>query len=180
MNFNLLFAAVSSLFFSIEFGIDVNDGQDYLFFEGDNQTAHLSRVNNTIALYLNFNEKLCVYKTNVSGDSFIFTWQGFLVNEEPMQQSYLNCEAFNTNFEKFTFISPIIGSYYNEVDLEPVYSVENSFNYWYIALIIFIFGILFESKSHGMQLLKKLLTSRNLAVNEHEKLSSQNIHITDV
>ena len=49
-----------------------------------------------------------------------------------------------------------------------------------IALIIFIFGVLFESKSHGMQLLKKLLTSRNLAVNEHEKLSSQNIRITDV
>lgn len=182
MNFNLLFAAVSSLFFSIEFGIDVNDRQDYLFFEGANQTAHLARVNKTVTLYLNVNQKLCVYKTNVSGDTFIFTWQGFLVDGEAMQQNYLNSETFDTHFEKFTFISPIIGSYYNEVDLEPVpvYNVKNSFNYWYIALIVFIFGVLFESKSHGMHLLRRLFFGKNLPANDHVHLSSQNIHITDV
>ena len=182
MNFNLLFAAVSSLFFSIEFGIDVNDRQDYLFFEGANQTAHLARVNKTITLYLNVNQKLCVYKTNVSGDTFIFTWQGFLVDGEAMQHSYLNSETFDTHFEKFTFISPIIGSYYNELDLEPVpvYNVKNSFNYWYIALIVFIFGVLFESKSHGMHLLRRLFFGKNLPANDHVHLSSQNIHITDV
>ena len=182
MNFNLLFAVVSSLFFSIEFGIDVNDRQDYFFFEGDNQTAHLARVNKTITLQLYLDEKLCVYKTNVSGDSFIFTWQGFLVNGEAMQQSYHNSENFDIHFENFTFISPIIGSYYNEVGLKPVpvYSVKNSFNYWYIVLIVFIFGVLFESKSQGMHLFRKLFLSRNLPANEHERLSIQDIRITDV
>ena len=97
-----------------------------------------------------------------------------------MQQSYHNCETYDTNFEKFTFISPIIGSYYNEVDLEPVYSVKNSFNYWYIALIVFILGVLFESKSHGVQLLRRLFLSTNLPANKHEHISSQNISITDV
>ena len=182
MIFNLLFAAVSSLYFSIEFGIDLKDKQDYLFFEGQNQTAHLSRINNTITLYLSQQENFSVYETNVNGYFFIFTWQGFLVNGQEMQQDRSNGEIVNIHFEKFTFLSPIIRSFDKDVDIEPVYRVESSFNYWYIVLIIFTLGVLFESKSHGMRLLKRLLDRDVLSasISQIDEHSNQNIRITDV
>lgn len=179
MNFNLLFATISSLFFTIEFGINITDRQDFLFFEGENQTAHLYRFNNTVCFYLNQDEKTYQCCTNVSGDTFTFTWQGFLVNDKKMQQCLSTDKIPETNFNKFSFLSPLVEYFYNKADVEPVYSIENSFNYWYIVLIVFIFGVLFESKSYGILLLQRLF-SKHLMVNQHDQVPDQNIQITNV
>ena len=158
MMFNLIFSAISSLYFSLEFEINLHR-QDYFFFEGENQTAHCYQINNTVTLLLSHLDNFSVYKKNVTGDSFTFTWQGFLVNGEEMKKDSTFSEIPNLSFENFTFLSPIIR--YLDDNIEPVYQMEDSFNYWYIALIIFTLGILFESKSRGLQFLRQILTKNH-------------------
>ena len=55
MNFNFLFSVVSALSFVVEFPVNSNNTQDYFFFEGNNQTAHLYRENKTLFLHLSGN-----------------------------------------------------------------------------------------------------------------------------
>ena len=61
MNFTLLFTVVENLSFVIDFKLSLDQKQDFLFFEGVNDSAHLFRQNSTILLNVN-NE---LYKTDI-------------------------------------------------------------------------------------------------------------------
>ena len=65
MNFTLLFTVVENLSFVIDFKLSLDQKQDFLFFEGVNDSAHLFRQNSTILLNVN-NE---LYKTDIGEGS---------------------------------------------------------------------------------------------------------------
>ena len=81
MNFTLLFTVVENLSFVIDFKLSLDQKQDFLFFEGVNDSAHLFRQNSTILLNVN-NE---LYKTDIV-DRIQFSWRGFKVNGSEMEK----------------------------------------------------------------------------------------------
>ena len=161
MNFNLLFTVVSSLSFVIEFPVNSNNTQDYFFFEGINSTAHLYREDKTLFLHLNHDhgKVFSLFNTTIDGDSFLFSWEGFKMNEVDMLLQRSNGELKQTRFEHFTFLSPII----DDLDIEPppvhVYNLKTDVNYWYFFILTFGAGILLESKTKGYSILKQLIQS---------------------
>ena len=156
MNFNLLFTVVSSLSFVIEFPVNSNNTQDYFFFEGINSTAHLYREDKTLFLHLNHDhgKVFSLFNTTIDGDSFLFSWEGFKMNEVDMLLQRSNGELKQTRFKHFTFLSPII----DDLDIEPppvhVYNLKTDVNYWYFFILTFGAGILLESKTKGYSILK--------------------------
>ena len=69
------------LSFVIDFKLSLNQKQDFLFFEGVNDSAHLFRQNSTILLNVN-NE---LYKTDIRGDKV--TFNGY----EIIKRNFENC-----------------------------------------------------------------------------------------
>ena len=74
--------------------------QDFLFFEGVNDSAHLFRQNSTILLNVN-NE---LYKTDIV-DRIQFSWRGFKVNGSEMEKIKSTGEEKILTFDAFTFLS---------------------------------------------------------------------------
>ena len=105
MNFTLLFTVVENLSFVIDFKLSLDQKQDFLFFEGVNDSAHLFRQNSTILL--NVNNKL--YKTDIV-DRIQFSWRGFKVNGSEMEKIKSTGEEKILTFDAFTFLSPIVKS----------------------------------------------------------------------
>ena len=148
--FNLLFATISTLSFSIEFQNKFNVVlQNYFLFEGENQSAHLYRVNDTLTLLMvqGRNYSLLKSKVYVNDDSFTFSWPEFTINGQKMKKERNVGEISNHHYENYTFLSPLI-TFSDVKPVKNVYSIKDTFNYWYIVLIIFVMGIIFESKSH--------------------------------
>ena len=91
------------LSFVIDFKLSLNQKQDFLFFEGVNDSAHLFRQNSTILLNVN-NE---LYKTDIV-DRIQFSWKGFKVNGSEMEKIKSTGEGEILTFDAFTFLSPIV------------------------------------------------------------------------
>ena len=62
----------------------------------------------------------------------------------------------NLLFDSFTFISPIIEVISIEGETSCIYQLNDGINYWYILLIVLIVSGLFESKTHGLRIAKKI------------------------
>ena len=159
MNFSLVFAAISSLSFIVEFSINSQSKQDFFFLEGENQSAHFSRDGVFLTLYLNQRGNFCLYNSTISEESFRFSWDGFKINDNEMKSIQSTGNIVNMQFDHFVFISPIFGITTTDdaTKVESLYSVNGDVNYWYIVLIVFVVGVLFESKSQGFELTKRFI-----------------------
>ena len=156
MNFTLLFPLISTLSFVVEFPVDTTNKQDYIYFEGVNQTAHLFRDNYILTLYLNRGSNYSLYNAEINHGYFSFSWSGFRVNDVAMTVMKSIGSIDDINFDQFTFISPIFDVILNEPETEYVYRLHDNVNYWYILLIVFAVSVLFESKTKGLGVAKKL------------------------
>ncbi len=159
MNFNVLFTTVSALKFVIDFPVNLNETQDYFYFEGYNNTAHLFRKNATLLLHLSQNngEENALYNTTLHGKNFQFSWNGFKVNEEKMMLHSSKGLISELEFEHFSFLSAIVEPLDIECTFEPIYYDMEKVNYWYFLIMMFVVGIIFESKTHGINILKRFL-----------------------
>ena len=155
MNFHFLFSLLSAHTFVVEFPVHVGDRQDYFFFEGENQTAHLYRNNHTLGLFLSRGSSYSRYYTEINQDNFTFSWDEFSVDEVKMNLSDTVGSVDDLQFENFTFLSPVTKVSLNEGETECVHQL-NSVNYWYILLIVLLVGALFDSKTHGLEMAKKI------------------------
>ena len=147
MNFSLFFAVVSTLAFSLHYEIDSNQTQDYFIFQSSNNTAQLSRRNNTLILYLRQDGAYEIYNYNVT-NNFEFSWGGYKVNNEKMVRVRTNGQVDALSFDSYTFLSPILSFY--ELTLldgepEPVFGCKE-INYGYIAFILIGVFLGFELK----------------------------------
>ena len=141
MDLTLLFALTVTLTFTVQFG--VNDGlqQDYFMLQGDNQTAHLHRRNQTLYLHLVQEDSLEIYMGDVKASNFNFSWTGYTINGRPMSVIKKSGNVSTMHFKQFTFISPVYDSF---EDLEcriETHHEKRSRNYWYIVGIA-IFAVI--------------------------------------
>ena len=151
MNFTILFGIVSTLSFSVRFNLDEGKRQDFFLFEGNNQSAHLFRIDYKLHLNLMENGKHKFLTSNLDGYNFSFTWKGYKVNGKDMvpYKSNKNTQIWNSTYNTFTFISPLITDWEQlECPPEPVYSCEKktSINYGYVVMIGVGLLILCQSK----------------------------------
>ena len=140
MNFTILFGVVSTLSFSLKFILDEGKRQDFFLFEGNNQSAHLFRIDNKLHLNIEENGKYKFLTSNLDGYNFSFSWRGYKVNGEEMvsYKTDKNNQIWNSTYNTFTFISPFIKDW-EPLDCPPlpVYSCEKKMpiNYGYVAMI---------------------------------------------
>ena len=156
MNFTLFFSLISTLSFVVEFPVHSGNKQDYFYFEGRNQSAYLSRNDQNLSLFLSQGSNYSLYRKQINRSNFFFSWNGFQVNDVGMTVVKTIGSVDDFNFDHFTFISPIVDVIFNEPETECVYSLSDNVNYWYILLIVLVVSALFESKSQGLGIVKKL------------------------
>ena len=147
MNFNLILNLVSTLSFSLKFGNNMEMHQDYFIFEGDNTSAHMFRDTCTLYLYLRQGLEYSIYHLNVS-DSFVFTWDGYLINGTNMKQNDIG-DISELIFENFTFVSPLLEVDTNRDMTPELIKRKNSsrdIKYWHILLIVIGLCIFLELK----------------------------------
>ena len=159
MNFTLLFAVVENLSFIIDFKLSLDQKQDFLFFEGVNDSAHLFRQNSTILLNVN-NE---LYKTDIV-DRIQFSWRGFKVNGSEMEKIKLTGEEEILTFDAFTFLSPIVKISKEEEEAKEEYFhsfLSQKINYYYIFAIVFLTVLLVDAKPRTFRLVKDLFSRMN-------------------
>ena len=155
MEFNIFFALVSALSFSIRFDIDSNKKQDYLIFQSDADTVHLFRENNTLVLYMRQNQSYNIYNYYNITDDFSFTWDGYKINEEKMVLLKSLGDIGTMYFDSYTFLSPIT-DFYEPTSIKPVYN-HNGINYGYITMIVVGVVLTFKSKLITSIIYKKVL-----------------------
>ena len=156
MNFHFLFSLLSTLSFVVNFPVHDGDRQDYFLFEGENQTAYLYRNNHSLCLHLSQGSNYSLYNTRLNKDNFTFSWYGFSVDGTEMILTDTVGSVDNFLFDSFTFISPIIEVIFNEAETSCIYQMNDGINYWYILLIVFAVSGIFESKTHGLRIAKKI------------------------
>jgi hypothetical protein len=155
-----MFTTVASLSFLIEFPINSHLKQDFFFFEGKNQSAHLCRDNQSLILYVNKQNNFTKHTITIEENAFIFSWDGLLVNNNKMRLDSSSGIVKDLHFDHFTFMSPNFDLGLNKNPTEAtVLTGENIVNYWYIVLIVFLISALFNSKDRGIELVKKLFNS---------------------
>ena len=158
MDFSLLFSIVSALSFTIEFAIDGEKTQDYFLFGGNNNSAHLFRENKT--LYLQLSRKngktYSIYDSGVNEGKFEFSWNGFLVDGRKMKMLRSNGNITKLDFEHFTFLSPLVDIFQLECSDAAFYNCKDVINYWYFAAILVVVGIVFDSKTSAINILRRL------------------------
>ena len=101
MNFTFLFAAIAALTFKVQFSVDDNSRQDYFLFQGDDQSAHLHRQNQTLYLHLIQGNDVEVYEMSlqIAGTNFYFSWLNYMVDEDPtMLVKKESAASFRWNF----------------------------------------------------------------------------------
>ena len=157
MNFNLLFSAVSTLSFIIEFPSSTEQRQDYFFFQGNDQYAHLFRENDTLILHVSSGAGYRVYNTNSEEGAFQFSWSGFEVNGLEMNLQKSSGIIGHHKYENLTFLSPIIHISDFKSLLEPVYHQTAVVNYWYFLIMVLAVAAVFDSKPAIIELVKKHL-----------------------
>ena len=151
MEFNILFALTASLNFIIDFMILPDVRQDFLFFAGQNTSAHLYRENNLVFFYLQNNANYETYQTDIE-NKLEFSWQDFKMNGTGMKQiKSSHNESVEMKFDAYTFLSPIIHNIQEEPIIEEILSLEK-INYYYILAIVLCVVLLFDAKPRMFKL----------------------------
>ena len=157
MEFNLLFTLVGNLTFVIEFDILPGPTQDFLFFNGDNASAHLYRENRTVILHV-ADVGFETYKSTIE-NKLEFSWEGFKINGTEMDKTKSN-GSIDLRFDTFTFLSPIIAVHdinpREEEIIDEILSSE-TVNYYYILLIVLLVVLVVYSKPRTFRLVQSLL-----------------------
>ena len=139
------------LSFVIDFKLSLDQKQDFLFFEGVNDSAHLFRQNSTILLNVN-NE---LYKTDIV-DRIQFSWRGFKVNGSEMEK------IKSTGEEKILTFDVKISKEEEEAKEEYFHSfLSQKINYYYIFAIVFLTVLLVDAKPRTFRLVKDLFSRMN-------------------
>ena len=136
MNFTLLLATMSS--FSITF--DASETNDLLHLNGPNVSAQLLKVDKDIFLHLTQRGNRSSYSTSLNKEIFNFTWDGFLVDGQPMLPTKpLLHSQYPTTFSTLNHEAQCL-------------TVEKyGTNYWYICGFAVFAGFLYKSFSLFIQ-----------------------------
>ena len=156
MDFNLLFTIIGNLSFVIDFEILPDTHQDFLFFEGNNASAHLYRRNNTVFLNV-ADSSFEAYQVDIK-DKLEFSWDGFKINGSEMKKVKTSGNVSKLNFDAFTLLSPILkmDEPREEAIMETLLTSEK-LNYYYILAIVFLSVLLVDSKPRTFRLIENLL-----------------------
>ena len=134
-----------SLTFVLNFDVNKNIYQDYFIFHGNDTSAHLFRENNTINLVLMSDENYVIYQSNVT-NSFIFEWDGFIINDEKMKlrTNQLMFDVNQLTFYNYTFISSFSSQDIKTLTLEDT---KELFQELIVAVVldIILIGVIFRS-----------------------------------
>ena len=74
MNLQVVFNLISTLTFVFKFPVNLNRQQDYFYFDGVNQSAHLSRSDKIVTLHLSQGENYTVFLGTVNQSTFLLDW----------------------------------------------------------------------------------------------------------
>ena len=153
MNFTLLFAIVGDLSFVIDFNIIPGETQDFLFFEGINDSAHLYRQNNTVLLHVNTE----IYRANIE-NKLEFSWDKFRINGTEMEKIKSSGIDRVPEFDAFTFLSPALNhqEYREEKIINSILSTDKV-NYYYIFVIVILSVLLVDSKPRTFRIIRDIL-----------------------
>jgi len=177
MQFSYIFSLVANLSFTIHFPVDSSERQEYFIFNGNNSTAHLSRQNNTLILFLRYdgqNIEYEIYEHKVTSD-FSFTWKDYKINNEEMSLVKYAGQIKRLYFDTYTFISPLLTEQYEIPDsATPVFSCKEV-NYGYIFFIMVLVLLTFQTK----HLLPKVYKSL-IANTEQKSQDSVYVEIDDI
>ena len=169
MEFNLLFSVVGALSFVIEFDILPDERQDFLFFTGDNTSAHLFRENNTVFLHI-ADTHFETYRTDIE-NQLEFSWDGFKVNGTEMKKVKTNGNVAKLNFDVFTFLSPIVKNEPREEAIIETLLTSEKLNYYYILAIVFLSVLLIDSKPRTFHLIQDIFR-RKKEESEYEVMNN--------
>ena len=152
MNFTLFFPVLTLLNFSIDFEINKNSKQAFLYFSSENCSAHLFRENNEVYFKTEFGNDSSLYQTTVI-DKLRFSWKGFTVNNTEMLQinstiNFADRCCIDFKFTDFTVLSPVLdfSHIFVPIESQPVFSNFKQVNYGYIVAIVFCVGLLLNIK----------------------------------
>ena len=171
MDFNLLFAVVGNLSFVLEFEISPIAHQDFLFFEGENSSAHLYRQNNTVFLNV-ADSNFETYQTRIE-DKLEFSWTGFKINGSDMEKIKTSGNVTKLEFDVFTLLSPIM-----EIDKPREEKImrtileSNKVNYYYILSIVLLVALLVDLKARSLRLIQYILCMEKDGEGEYEVMQS--------
>ena len=161
MNLQVVFFFISTLTFVFKFSVNLDSQQDYFYFEGTNQSAHLSRSQKIVTLHLSQGENFSVFREIINQSTFTFSWIGFKINGKPMNLTKSEGDTSELNYNSLLFMSPIL----DEIEECSSNCSEeilqyNSVNYWYIVLIVLTIGVSLNLKEEVLNSLKRILTDR--------------------
>ena len=157
MNFYVVFNTVSTLTFVFEFAVNLENKQDFFYLEGQNQSALLSRTNDTIFLSIQHEENFALYSDTINQSTFEFSWKGFRINEKPMLIEKKEGRIHAFNYNNFLVLSPILNQIEECIVTKPEHFFHyDSVNYWYIVLIALAVGITIDSKEKSLKLIDTL------------------------
>ena len=154
MNFTLFLPILTLLNFSIDFDINKNQKQAFLFFSSENCSAYLHRENNEVTFKTEFGNHSSLYKTTIT-DKLRFSWKGFTVNGTEMLRinstmNFTDRCCIDFEFTDFTILSPILDFSHilvpSETECQPIFSSIKQVNYGYIVAIVFCVGLLLNIK----------------------------------
>ncbi len=155
MDFNLLFGLVSALAFQIQFIVNHDAKQDYFYFDGENETAHLFRENNTVTLHLAKDPNYTVYQVDIL-NTLTFSWDNFKVNGTPMALVQDNGDVSKSQYSTFTFLSPVVHDPDLDCSTQPVINFK-TINYGYIIAIVSVIAFVFDLKPAVVKRIRDLL-----------------------
>ena len=157
MNFTLFLPILTLLNFSIDFDINKNQKQAFLFFSSENCSAYLHRENNEVTFKTEFGNHSSLYRTTIT-DKLRFSWKGFTVNGTEMLRinstmNFTDRCCIDFEFTDFTILSSIPDFSYildpsecTLIEIQPVFSSIKQINYGYIVAIVFCVGLLLNIK----------------------------------
>ncbi|MCP4458323.1 MAG: hypothetical protein GY816_09930 [Cytophagales bacterium] len=160
MEFNLLFGLVSALSFHIQFIVTHDERQDYFYFSGENETAHLFRENNTVTLYLAKDLNFSIYEADFLG-TLSFTWEDFKINGIAMTLVRANGNVESSKYNTFTFLSPMIHEPLLVCSTQPVMTFK-SINYGYLIAIVSIVAAVFDLKPVVVKRIRDILLKQHI------------------
>ena len=158
MNIQVVFHVITTLTFVFKFPVDLNTQQDYFFFEGANQSAHLCRSQKIVTLYLNQGENFSVFSATLNQSIFTFSWIGFEINGKAMNLTKSGGDTSKLNYNRLLFMSPIVDEIEEcSTNCSAQIAQYNNINYWYIVLIVLAIGISLNLKEEAINSLTKIL-----------------------
>ena len=174
MNFTILFHAIGSLNFHVQFSVLSYYTQDLFFFQGGNSSAHLYCNNSTVSLYIHDDKDFQLYQADIL-NKLKFSWRGFKVNGTDMKIIKSTGSLDLNNLNEFTFLSPVLdlnpdtlmescSDGFNESvnNAEFIHSLNlKNVNYGYIAAIILIITLALELKMKIPLIIERLFGKQN-------------------